>query len=77
MRHNKPHLLSLDRFAAYSDIMTVDARHNRRTGDRYQCLFDDGSTLNARTVADVERIGELARGCHAGDNIAQQIKGRM
>lgn len=69
--------LSLERFAAYSDVMEVDARHNRKTGNRFECLFDDGSTLPARTAGDVQRIGELARGCHPGDNIAAQIRAKM
>ena len=76
-RRNKTHLLSLDRFASYADVMEVDARHNRQTGNRFECLFDDGSTLAARTVSDVEPIGDLARGCHAGESVAQQIKARL
>ena len=76
-RRNKTHLLSLDRFASFADVMEVDAHHNRRTGTRYQCLFDDGSTLAARTVADVERIGDLARGCHEAADVAAQVRARL
>lgn len=77
MIRTKLHLLALDAFADYADVMTVDRRYQRSTGNRFQCLFDDGSTLSARTMDDVRRIGDMARGCHPGENIAAQIKARM
>lgn len=66
--------LSLDEFASFGDVMEVDSKHNRRSGTRYECLFDDGSTISARTKADVRRIGELARGC---DSTKGSISGQI
>lgn len=77
MPRSRLHLLSLDDFATYRDVMEVDAKHSGRTGARFQCLFDDGSTLAARTKADVRQIGDLARGCHASEDIAAQVNARL
>jgi len=77
MARTKLHLLALDAFADYADVMTVDRHHQRSTGNRFQCLFDDGSTLAARTMNDVRQIGDMARGCQPCENIAAQIKARM